>query len=555
MPTNRGMQRIAAPSQRKSSCNQPIRFSSVTSLSLFSRAPSVHLPYSSAPDHNSKWGSRSGRTNLQTKPLLQIAAATSQTAAAALHRPSRYSGYNFKLGLGSSGSNFIEKPLLHVTTAASRQTAATPPTDLEVDVVIVGAGIIGLMTAHALLTADPAVSVVLLDAKEPCSGATGAGQGYVWLCHRDATAPAWEIAVHSKNLWQEQLQQNLAISAPVKEKDVEWQCTGSMLIAATKAEAENLQHREKLLREAGIDATFINAQKATEIEPALSSISSSNSFKHGGALIVPSDAQINGRKAAAAVLAACRLHSASGRFQDLFFESCEGLATSSTGRVEGVVTPLRTIIARAGVVMASGAWGGEFLARYMNKPQWASALLPRRGLLLEMPRPPSMPEIHRGLMEVGYTQHYNPENRSKLAEKLVDKTTAAADITFTATTSASGSLLIGSSREFSGWDPSGPIETIDAIMDRAITFLPGLAAIDRRSEISVRVGLRPFSPLGPMVGPLCEGLFVAAGHEGSGLTLGPATAELLVEDILGRERHALSDHAVASLRPAPDLTM
>jgi len=437
-----------------------------------------------------------------------------------------------------------------MATASSPQTAATTPKDLEVDVVIVGAGIIGLSTALALLTTDPALSVVLLDAKEPCAGATGAGQGYIWLCHRDATAAAWEVAIRSKYLWQQQFQQNHDPSAPIKEEDVEWQCNGSMLIAATKAEAENLKERERLLREAGlVDAKFISAQTAREIEPALSS---SSSCENGGAIILPSDAQINGRKASAAYLAACRLHCASGRFQDLFFESCEGLATSSTGRVEGVVTPVRTIIARAGVVMASGAWAGEFLARYMNKSHWASALLPRRGLLLEMARPPSMPKIHRGLMEVGYTKHYDRDNRSKIVE---ETTVAAPDITFTATMSASGSLLIGSSREFVAWDLSSSTETVNAIMDRATTFLPGLAAIDRQNEISVRVGHRPFSPTGPMVGSICEGLFIAAGHEGSGLTLGPATAELLVEDILGRERHALSDRAISSLRPAPDLMM
>ncbi len=37
----------------------------------------------------------------------------------------------------------------------------------------------------------------------------------------------------------------------------------------------------------------------------------------------------------------------------------------------------------------------------------------------------------------------------------------------------------------------------------------------------------------PMVGPVCEGLLVAAGHEGAGLTLAPATAELLCHQVLG----------------------
>jgi glycine/D-amino acid oxidase-like deaminating enzyme len=409
------------------------------------------------------------------------------------------------------------------------------------------------MTAHALLMADPDLSVIVLDAKEPCAGATGAGQGYIWLCHRDVASPAYEVAVRSKTLWQQQLQGGLA--SLMKESDIEWQQTGSMLIASNAEEADKLKEREENLRNAGVEATFMSAGKARELEPALNFPPSGSFFNTGAALIVPNDAQINGRKTAAAVLAACRLHSASGRFQDLFFESCEGLATSSTGRVEGVVTPLRTIMARYGVVIAAGAWGGPFLARYMNKPQWATALMPRRGLLLEMPRPNNMPKIHRGLMEVGYTQHYNASTRSKIAEKATETTSTTPDITFTATTSASGSLLVGSSREFSGWDSSGPIVTVNAIMERATMFLPSLAEVDRTADISVRVGLRPFSKDGPMVGPLCEGLFIASGHEGSGLTLGLATAELIVEDILGREGHALSDAAVACLRPSPDLTM
>ena len=50
--------------------------------------------------------------------------------------------------------------------------------------------------------------------------------------------------------------------------------------------------------------------------------------------------------------------------------------------------------------------------------------------------------------------------------------------------------------------------------------------------------------MGPVPG--AEGLYVAAGHEGSGLTLGPATAELLAAQLLGRPP-ALSEEAVAAL--------
>lgn len=54
----------------------------------------------------------------------------------------------------------------------------------------------------------------------------------------------------------------------------------------------------------------------------------------------------------------------------------------------------------------------------------------------------------------------------------------------------------------------------------------------------------------PLVGPVpgAQGLFIAAGHEGSGLTLGPATAELLCHYILG-SRTGLSGRVAYALRP------
>ena len=51
--------------------------------------------------------------------------------------------------------------------------------------------------------------------------------------------------------------------------------------------------------------------------------------------------------------------------------------------------------------------------------------------------------------------------------------------------------------------------------------------------------------MGPVPGR--EGLFVAAGHEGSGLTLAPATAALLVEQLLGTPS-GLPQRAVDALR-------
>lgn len=67
---------------------------------------------------------------------------------------------------------------------AARRPRRTPAVaaqqqELAVDVAVVGAGIIGLCSALALLQADRKLSVALLDQAVPCAGATGAGQGYM----------------------------------------------------------------------------------------------------------------------------------------------------------------------------------------------------------------------------------------------------------------------------------------------------------------------------------------------------------------------------------------
>jgi len=65
------------------------------------------------------------------------------------------------------------------------------------------------------------------------------------------------------------------------------------------------------------------------------------------------------------------------------------------------------------------------------------------------------------------------------------------DVTFTATTAADGTLLVGSSRDVS-WDQAAPDgATVAAMLGRAQDFLPALAAVEPEA---IRVGLRPQVP-------------------------------------------------------------
>ncbi|KAG2442112.1 hypothetical protein HYH02_009601 [Chlamydomonas schloesseri] len=425
----------------------------------------------------------------------------------------------------------------HVAPTQQRQRRAvavrgTADDTLTADVVIVGAGIVGLFAAADLLKAG--LSVALLERRGLCAGATGAGQGYLWMAHRNPGSVGWALAARSVALWQRQVE-----SDPAFREAIEWQDCGSLLVATSPTEAAALSERQMHLNEVGVRASYMDGRRLADAEPGLA-------LPPGGAaLLVQADTQINGRKAAHILLDKCR---ASPDFTDVMGEGGEvqGLELAAgPGAGHVVRTKGGRVRARHALVLAAGVWTGGLLAAATAEPQWQALLQPRRGHLLELPQPAGMPRVAHGIMEMSYTKHY--------AQAAAGGAKAAAsgpnhdeevDITFTATTSASGTLLVGSSREFSGWDVTPSPAVVSAIMQRAALFLPGLqpaaaqaaaAAAPGSSSggvpgLSVRVGLRPYAVGGlPLVGPVAgaPGLFVAAGHEGSGLCMGPATGQLL----------------------------
>eukprot|EP00878_Enallax_costatus_P028888 GHUV01031243.1.p1 GENE.GHUV01031243.1~~GHUV01031243.1.p1 ORF type:complete len:258 (+),score=44.37 GHUV01031243.1:133-906(+) len=157
----------------------------------------------------------------------------------------------------------------------------------SVDVVVVGSGIIGLCVTRKLLT-DTNSTVVLLDRQQPCAGATGAGQGYIWLAHRDPASPSWPLARRSKALWEQLAAQphtdghtnNLA-------DNLEWQANGSLLLATTAAEIQQLEARAVMLQQQGIPGVLLLSPRELKMhEPALKLPTGSMG------LLVSSDAQI-----------------------------------------------------------------------------------------------------------------------------------------------------------------------------------------------------------------------------------------------------------------------
>lgn len=98
-----------------------------------------------------------------------------------------------------------------------------------------------------------------------------------------------------------------------------------------------------------------------------------------------------------------------------------------------------------------------------------------------------------------------------------------------------GHILCGSTLEETGFDKGITREARESLMASAVRLLPALEGLE---PVAQWAGLRPGSPNGiPFVGrvPELENVWVNAGHYRNGLVLAPASARLLADLILQRQ--------------------
>lgn len=154
---------------------------------------------------------------------------------------------------------------------------------------------------------------------------------------------------------------------------------------------------------------------------------------------------------------------------------------------------------------------------------WAPSLtpglpiIPRKGHLVVTDRIPGF--CHHQVAELGYVQSA--------------KTLGDASVAFNVQPRSTGQVLIGSSRELVGWDASINHDVLGRMIRRAVAFMPALADV---SALRVWTGFRPATPdHRPFIGawPDTARVWIAAGHEGLGITMALGTGRLLADLILG----------------------
>jgi glycine/D-amino acid oxidase-like deaminating enzyme len=141
---------------------------------------------------------------------------------------------------------------------------------------------------------------------------------------------------------------------------------------------------------------------------------------------------------------------------------------------------------------------------------------PRKGHLVITDRYPGF--LRHQVVELGYLKSAHTLTRESVAMNVQPRRT--------------GQLLVGSSRELVGWDASLNRALCARMLRRATEFIPALVRLD---ALRSWTGFRPATPDKlPLVGAWEPGLWIAAGHEGLGVTTATGTARLLADLVLER---------------------
>ncbi|CAH9109740.1 unnamed protein product [Cuscuta epithymum] len=398
------------------------------------------------------------------------------------------------------------------------------------DVVIIGSGIIGLSIARQFLLGSD-LSVAVIDAAVPCSGATGAGQGYLWKVHKSPDTDKWELAERSHQLWVD-LAKNIEFEGTDPSEILGWKKTGSLLVGRTSEESSILRRKVEKLCDAGMRAEFLTSSDLLSEEPALVL------EKEGGAAYAPDDCQFDARRAVAFIEKGNRQFASEGRYAEFYHEPATSLLRSGNHReVEAVQTSKNILHSKKAVILAAGCWSGSLMHELIKHHdiELDLPIKPRKGHLLVIDNFKPF-KLNHGLMEAGYVNHESLKSAPNSASAHTVQTTS---VSMTATMNMSGGLILGSSRQLVGFNNEVDESIIKRIWEQAGEFFPMLrkeSLEELRQNSEVRVGLRPYCTDGkPVIGPVpgLSNLFVAAGHEGEGLSLAPGTAEMIVDMVMG----------------------
>jgi glycine oxidase len=355
---------------------------------------------------------------------------------------------------------------------------------MATDVIVVGAGAIGLSCAWRAAAAGLAVTVV---DPAPGSGASRVAGGML-----APVTEAWpgeesllELGAESLRRWPGFAAELAAAAGAPAGLRTE----GTVVVATGTGDRDELDELARYLGGLGREVRRLSGRELRRLEPALGP-------EVRGGLDVPGDLAVDNR----ALLDALRAAADRAGVQVLE-RRAEEVADDGT-RVTGVRVD-GELLAADRVLVCAGAHSGSL------HPALRGLVRPVKGEIVRLAqRPGALP----------------PPARTVRA--LVDGRPVYA------VPRDGGGLVIGATQAETGFDTDVTVGGVRDLLRDAERVLPGIAEY---ALVETAAGLRPGSPDNrPLIGALGpDGLFAATGHHRNGMLLAPLTADAVLALLLG----------------------
>jgi glycine/D-amino acid oxidase-like deaminating enzyme len=389
----------------------------------------------------------------------------------------------------------------------------------KTDVVVIGGGVIGCAVAYYL--AKKGARVTLIEESVIGSGASSANSGAIAMATKKPGL-ALDMAMASQRLYP-------ALGSELG-MDMEYSVQGNLIVAESETEAIYLEKLSVEQQSAGVPAEMISMARCKELNPLLDGVIVAG-------LYCATDAQVNPFKVTQAYARAA---------QNAGARLVSGTRVSGIEVTADRVTGVTTNDGRIGVpwiVNAAGAHAG-FVGKMVGVEH---PVLPRRGQIVVLEASPDSPAIRVAAAGQLLAKHSGAGANAGSANVALSYTSRL----------ASGTVLLGSTNEFAGYDTRTTAPALAAICRAATRLMPRLGDL---KVLRSWAGLRPYCASGPMLGysggP--AGYVTAIGHGGDGVALSPITGAYIAEfiaregercDLAGFLRAASGESGRDSMRP------
>lgn len=362
---------------------------------------------------------------------------------------------------------------------------------IQTEVAVIGGGIIG--SAVAYYVAKSGLDCMLIERGDLASGTSSRCEGNISTVDKDPGFDS-QMSLVSQRLAAE-LNKEL-------ELPFEYRSPGSILVCESDVEMELAALWVEKQKAAGAPFRMLDQADIRQESPYFAD-------DLPGGLECATDALINPYLFCYSLVDKARQYGLKIRTQS----EVKAITRGDGGHFQ--IETTSGVITAKKVVNAAGVWA-PYIGRMLDID---IPITPRKGHIIVGAR--QQPIMSRNVMEFGYL--VNKFGGVRQVDPLTDKYGVALVLEPT----DHQNFLLGSSRQFVGYDGGIDIHVIHAIARRALRFFPKIADFN---VIRTYTGLRPWTadhlPIVSVVEEI-PGFYIAAGHEGDGISLATVTGKLM----------------------------